>query len=57
MAFTGRMDTHPDWDAIEHFLRCKGIEPVLLTEEVAFDIGSALPLTEAAEDEAHLIIN
>lgn len=57
MAFTGRMDTHPDRDAIEHFFRCRGLEPVLLTEEVAFDIGSALPLTEAAEDEAHLIIN
>ena len=48
LAFTGRLDHHPDWPEIEHFLRGRGVEPLFLTDMPAFDIGSAVPLTEAA---------
>ena len=47
LAFTGRLDAHPDRADIEAFLRSRGIEPVYLTDRPAFDIGSAVPLTEA----------
>ena len=46
MAFTGRLDGHPDRDRILEFLSAHGIEPVYLTELPVFDIGSAIPLTE-----------
>lgn len=49
MAFTGRLDAHPDMVRIEDFLRRRGIEPVYLTDGPIFDIGSAVPLTEAEE--------
>lgn len=47
LAFTGRLDSHPDKAEIEAYLRSRGIEPVYLTERPAFDIGSAVLLTEA----------
>ena len=46
MAFTGRLDAHPDYHNIISFLTDRGIRPVFLTSGTAFDIGSALPLTE-----------
>lgn len=46
MAFTGRIDTHPDVDRILAFLARRGISPVYLTDIPAFDIGGAIPLTE-----------
>ncbi len=46
LAFTGRMDAHPDWPRIAEFLAQRGIEPLFLTGGTAFDIGSAVPLTE-----------
>ena len=46
MAFTGRLDAHPDYHNIICFLTDRGIRPVFLTSDTAFDIGSALPLTE-----------
>lgn len=49
MAFTGRLDAHPDRGRIEDFLRERGVEPVYLTDSPAFDIGSAVPLTASAE--------
>ena len=48
LAFTGRLDAHPDRARIEDFLRERGVEPVYLTDMPAFDIGSAVPLTAAA---------
>ena len=48
MAFTGRLDLHPDRARIEAYLRGRGVEPVYLTERPAFDIGSAVPLTVSA---------
>lgn len=46
LAFTGRLDGHPDYERILSFLRGKGIEAVFLTDKPAFDVGSILPLTE-----------
>lgn len=48
LAFTGRLDSHPDVARIKSFLRERGVEPVYLTDNPAFDIGSAVPLTAAA---------
>ena len=46
LAFTGKLDTHPDKTAIIDFLRAHKVEPIFLTELPLFDIGSAIPLTE-----------
>lgn len=46
MAFTGRLDRHPDWVKIGEFLYIRGISITFLTDRPAFDIGSAVPLTE-----------
>lgn len=46
MAFTGRLDTHPDRDRILQFLSQRDVEAVFLTEEPIFDIGSAVPILE-----------
>ncbi len=45
LAFTGNIDGHPDREAILGFLMERGIEPVFLSREPAFDIGSAVPIT------------
>ncbi len=47
LAFTGRLDGHPDREAILDFLDRKGFQAVFLTSESLFDIGGAIPLTEA----------
>lgn len=46
MAFTGRLDGHPDHARILQFLAQREIEAVFLTEEPIFDIGSAIPILE-----------
>ena len=46
LAFTGRIDAHPDCERILSFLSERGIEPVYLTREPVFDIGSAVPIIE-----------
>lgn len=46
IAFTGRLEQHPDWPRMVAFLGRKGVKPVFLTDETAFDIGSVLPLIE-----------
>lgn len=46
IAFTGRLDSHPDAERILAFLARRGISPVYLTDIPAFDIGGAIPLTE-----------
>ena len=46
MAFTGRIDGHPDFERIEAFLAARSIRPVYLTDRAVFDVGSVLPLTE-----------
>ena len=46
LAFTGRLDAHPDKQAIEAFAKKRGVDIVFLTDRPAFDIGSALPVIE-----------
>ena len=46
LAFTGRLDEHPDCRRILSFLREREIEPLFLTQEPIFDIGSAIPILE-----------
>lgn len=50
LAFTGRLDEHPDRDEIERFLDSRGVRPLYLTERPIFDIGSAVLLTENVEE-------
>ena len=47
LAFTGNLNMHPDRNKIFDFLKFRNVEPVFLTENPVFDIGSAVPLTEA----------
>ena len=46
LAFTGHLESHPDRDAILRFLESRGLEPVFLSNEPIFDIGSAVPVFE-----------
>ena len=46
LAFTGSINDHPDAGIIFDFLESRGIEPVFLTDDTIFDVGSILPLTE-----------
>lgn len=46
IAFTGKLDTHPDCGRILQFLERREIEAVFLTAEPVFDIGSAIPILE-----------
>lgn len=46
ICFTGTLDMHPDKQRILDFLASKNVEPVFLTDRPAFDIGTAVPLTE-----------
>jgi hypothetical protein len=46
LAFTGVLDSHPDKDKILGFLNDREIEPVYLTNQPIFDIGSAIPIVE-----------
>ena len=46
LAFTGRLDAHPDYNNIIAFLDARGIAPIYLTDAPAFDVGSILPLIE-----------
>lgn len=46
LAFTGRLNGHPDRDAILSFLDSRGVRSTYLTDRPLFDIGSGLPITE-----------
>lgn len=46
LAFTGRINGHPNENEILAFLRYHRVAPVFLTDLPAFDIGSAIPITE-----------
>ena len=46
IAFTGNLDMHPDKKIIFDYLEKRQIEPVFLTSQPIFDIGSFIPLTE-----------
>ena len=49
LAFTGRLDGHPDYARILRFLEKHGVKPVFLSTEPVFDMGSAVPLIEESE--------
>lgn len=44
IAFTGRIDHHPDFVRIMHFLDAQAVRPVFLTTRKIFDIGGAITL-------------
>jgi hypothetical protein len=46
LAFTGTLNGHPDKPKILNFLHDRQIEPIYLTDQPIFDIGSAIPITE-----------
>lgn len=46
LAFTGHLDSHPNKTEIFDFLSAREIEPVFLTDEPLFDIGSGIPVLE-----------
>ncbi len=46
ICFTGTLDCHPDKSRIFDYLSANNVQPVFLTNEPIFDIGSAIPLTE-----------
>jgi len=46
LAFTGALDAHPDKNKILEFLSLHNINAVYITENEAFDIGSAIQLVE-----------
>ena len=46
LAFTGKLDCHPDAMRIFHFLEKYFVEPIFLSKESIFDMGSAIPLIE-----------
>lgn len=46
LAFTGKLDSHPDKQSIFDFLLRHEVEPIFLSERCIFDIGSVIPLTE-----------
>lgn len=48
LAFTGRLDSHPDKEIITDFILSCGITPVFLTDYPVFDIGTAIPIIERA---------
>lgn len=46
IAFTGRLDGHPDGKNILEYIEKRRFSPLFLTDEPLFDVGSVLPLTE-----------
>jgi hypothetical protein len=48
LAFTGRIDAHPDAEAIYAYLAQCGVKPVFLTDEPCFDIGGAVLIKNTA---------
>lgn len=46
IAFTGQLDHHPDKQKIFDFCNKHNVEPLFLTNEAAFDIGSGIPIIE-----------
>ena len=49
LAFTGRLDKHPDAERIIEFASLHNVNIVYITDKPAFDIGGAVPITEASE--------
>ena len=49
LAFTGGLDRHPDAEQIIEFTSLHNVDIVYITDKPAFDIGGAIPITEASK--------
>ena len=49
LAFTGRLDSHPDAERITEFASLHNVDIVYITDKPAFDIGGAIPIIEASK--------
>ena len=49
LAFTGRLDSHPDAEQMIGFASLHNVDIVYITDKPAFDIGGAIPITEASK--------
>lgn len=49
LAFTGRLDRHPDAERIIEFVSLHNVDMVYITDKPAFDIGGVIPITEASK--------
>ena len=49
LAFTGRLDRHPDAERIIEFVSLHNVDIVYITDKPAFDIGGVIPITEASK--------
>lgn len=49
LAFTGGLDRHPDAEQIIEFTSLHNVDLVYITDKPAFDIGGAIPITEASK--------
>ena len=49
LAFTGRLDSHPDAEQMIGFASLHNIDIVYITDKPAFDIGGAIPINEASK--------
>lgn len=49
LEFTGRLDKHPDAERIIDFASLHNVDIVYITDNPVFDIGGAVPITEASE--------
>lgn len=52
LAFTGRIENHPDYYKISEFLLKHGKKPINLCENTLLDLGTLLPLKEYSIEEA-----
>ena len=46
IAFTGKLDLHPDRELIFNFIKNKGMECIFLSDLNVFDVGSIIPIIE-----------
>lgn len=49
LAFTGRLDSHPDEERITEFASLHNVDIVYITDKQAFDIGGAIPIAEISK--------
>lgn len=49
LAFTGRLDRHPDAERIIEFASLHNVDIVYITDKPSFDIGGVIPITEASK--------
>ena len=50
LAFSGKLDKHPDKDRIFEFLKAKNVQPIYLTDKDIFDFGGAVVVIDQQEN-------